>query len=159
MEIALTLFLLLTANGAPVIACYLLGRRCGWRVDAGLVLFDGEPLFGETKTWRGIAVAVAGCVLVAPLLDYPLMLGVEFGAYAMLGDLLSSFIKRRLHIAPSGRATGLDQVPEALLPVLMLRQELALGPASIAVVVIGFFFLEQGFSRVLYRWHIRNRPY
>lgn len=159
MGIPLSLLLLLTANGGPIMACYLLGKRAGWRVDAGLAFFDHEPLFGETKTWRGIAVAVAGCMLLALSLGYPGILGARFATYAMLGDLFSSFIKRRLHIPASGRATGLDQVPEALLPLWMLRQELALNPVDIVIVVIAFFLLEQVLSRILYRWHIRNRPY
>ena len=32
---------------------------------------------------------------------------------AMVGDLLSSFVKRRLKFQPSSRATGLDQIPES----------------------------------------------
>jgi hypothetical protein len=159
VEIVLSLLLLLAANGAPIIACYLLGKRGRWRVDGGLKFLDKEPLFGESKTWRGIAFAVVGCMLLAVFLGHPWTLGVQFAAYAMLGDLISSFLKRRMHIAPSDRAMGLDQVPEALLPVLILRQELSLNPGDIAAVVIGFFFLEQALSRLLYRWHIRNRPY
>ena len=38
----------------------------------------------------------------------------------MLGDLLSSFIKRRIGIAPQGRAAGLDQLPEAYRSVVYL---------------------------------------
>ena len=159
VEIALSLLLLLTANGAPIIACYLLRGRGSWRVDAGLVFFDYEPLLGEAKTWRGIAAAVMCCMVIALLLGYPAVLGVQFAVYAMLGDLISSFIKRRLHITVSDRATGLDQIPEALLPLVMLQHELALGPSEIAAAVIGFFFLELGLSRLLYHWHIRKRPY
>ena len=128
-------------------------------MDAGLLLFDREPLFGENKTWRGIAAAVAGCMVIALLLGQDWYVGVLFGAYAMLGDLLSSFIKRRFRIAPSGRATGLDQIPEALLPLWMLQKELSLTSPDIVMVVVAFFILEHVLSRILYRWHIRNRPY
>jgi CDP-2,3-bis-(O-geranylgeranyl)-sn-glycerol synthase len=159
MAIALSLLLLLSANGAPIIACYLLGDRGAWRVDGGARFLDGEPLFGAAKTWRGIAAALAGCALMALLLGYPARLGAEFAAYAMIGDLLSSFAKRRLRIPPSGRATGLDQLPEALLPMWLLRQEMGLGAVEIILTLFAFFVLEQGLSRLLYRWHIRNRPY
>lgn len=159
MEIVSSLLLLLMANGAPIIASYLLGDKAGWRVDARLDFFDHQPLFGESKTWRGIVAATACCWAVALGLGYPGIFGIKFAAYAMLGDLLSSFIKRRLRIPPSGRMTGLDQVPEALLPLLLLHQELGLGPAEIAVVVAAFLLLDEGLSRLLYHWHIRKRPY
>lgn len=159
MDIVVALLLLLTANGAPVIACFLLGDRASWPLDGGVRFFDKQPLFGETKTWRGVGAALTGCALLAVALGKPALLGIEFAAFAMLGDLLSSFSKRRLHIAPSGRATGLDQIPETLLPLLLLRQELTLSPIDIVVVVSAFFVLEQGLSRLLYRWHVRNRPY
>jgi ABC-type branched-subunit amino acid transport system permease subunit len=159
LEIALSLLLLLTANGAPVIACYLLGPRGAWRVDAGLGFIDQQPLFGAAKTWRGIAAALVGCTVMAMMLGYPPGLGVRFALYAMLGDLFSSFIKRRLRIAPSGKATGLDQLPEALLPLWLLRQQLNLALLDIVVVVLAFFILERWLSRLLYRWHIRKRPY
>lgn len=159
MEIATSLLLLLTANGAPIIASYLLRDRGAWRVDAGKVFPDHEPLLGQSKTWRGILVAVLGCWLMALLLGYPGVLGIQFASYAMLGDLFSSFLKRRLHVPPSGRMIGLDQVPEALLPLLFLHQELALGVMEIMVIVGVFVLLDEGISRWLYRWHIRNRPY
>lgn len=159
MEIVLSLLLLLTANGSPIIASYMLGETAAWRVDAGRCFIDHQPLFGESKTWRGIVAAIVSSWALALVLGYPGELGVKFAAYAMLGDLLSSFIKRRLLIPPSGRMTGLDHLPEALLPLLFLRQELGLGPAGIAMVVALFVVFDEGLSRLLYRWCIRKRPY
>jgi hypothetical protein len=40
------LFLLLLANGTPVIAKKLLGSRLAYPIDAGKKFFDGLPLFG-----------------------------------------------------------------------------------------------------------------
>jgi hypothetical protein len=48
-------------------------------------------------------------------------IGVVVGSMAMLGDLFSSFVKRRLNLPPSSRATFLDQVPESLFPLLASR--------------------------------------
>jgi CDP-2,3-bis-(O-geranylgeranyl)-sn-glycerol synthase len=83
----------------------------------------GARLFGESKTWRGVATAVVGCTLAVALqrtlagwaeplelVDYaavnPPALGVAMGAGAMLGELPNSFLKRRLGIAPGGTARG-----------------------------------------------------
>ncbi len=155
MEIATSLLLLLTANGAPVVVAYLMGSKAAWRIDADRTFFDQQPVLGTSKTWRGIVAAVACCWVLALLLDYPGVLGLQFAAYAMLGDLLSSFIKRRSHIPPSTRMTGLDQAPEALLPLLFLRQELALGLAEITAVVMVFILLDEGLTRWLYRRRVR----
>ena len=81
------------------------------------------------------------------------------GSAAMTGDLFSSFVKRRLRLHPSSRATGLDQVPEALFPLLSCRSALALTVADIATGVVLFFIGEVILSRLLYRLRVRAHPY
>ena len=154
-----SLLLLLAANGAPIVAWNLLHRHLAWSVDGGLNFFDGHPLFGQGKTWRGIIAAVVACTLLAPFLDLPLTVAALFGLYAMVGDLLASFIKRRLAIAPHSMALGLDQIPEALLPLWLLRQELSLDATAIITCVLLFFLVELSLSRVLYKLHLRKRPF
>ncbi len=159
MAIVSSLLLLLLANGAPIIAAYLMKAKGAWQIDGGTLFIDREPLFGESKTWRGIIAAMLACGVMGVVLGYPGMLGVVFALYAMLGDLISSFIKRRLQIPASGRMTGLDQLPESLLPLLLLHQELGLGLIDIAMVVVAFLLLDEVLSRLLFHWHIRRRPY
>ena len=77
----------------------------------------------------------------------------------MIGDLLSSFVKRRLDIAPSGMALGLDQIPEVVIPLLLVQRQVGLGPADIITVTLWFIVIELLLSRVLFRLHIRKRPY
>ena len=77
----------------------------------------------------------------------------------MLGDLLSSFCKRRLRMASSSMALGLDQIPEALLPLLLVADRLALSWAAIGWTVIGFIVLELVLSPIFFWLGIRNRPY
>ena len=96
---------------------------------------------------------------MAWLLHEPLWLGGAFGLLAMLGDLLASFIKRRRKLPPSSMVTGLDQIPEALLPSLITAPFLELSWFEITLTVALFFFFEVVFSPVLYRWNIRQRPY
>ncbi len=115
------LLLLAVANMAPIGATWLLGSRWSHPLDGGCRFVDGRPLLGPSKTWRGLAAAVLGCTVAAPLMGLPASAGAALGLLAMAGDAASSFAKRRLGIASGGRATGLDQVPEALLPLLALR--------------------------------------
>lgn len=153
------LVLLGVANGTPVFATWLLGNRLGTPLDGGLKFPDGRPLFGPSKTVRGLVLAVACTALAAALLGFGWITGAALAAASMLGDLLSSFIKRRLGLRTHSQAFGLDQVPESLLPLLVFQQRLGLGYGDIAVLVAAFIVLELLLSRLLFRLHIRDRPY
>lgn len=86
-------------------------------IDGGAT-FRGHRLFGDSKTWRGIAVAVVGSIVTVAVqryaladfattlvrVDYrhvsPVLFGGAMGAGATLGELPNSFVKRQLGIAP-----------------------------------------------------------
>jgi len=153
------LTLLTVANGAPVIAKWLLGNLFAFPLDGNLKLSDGQHLFGPSKTVRGILAAIVATAAVAPLVNMPVGTGAIVGSAAMLGDLSSSFTKRRLGAPPSSKAIGLDQIPESLLPLLVCRQALSLTIADIVAVTAVFFAGEILLSRLLFRLKLRDRPY
>lgn len=153
------LFLLLAANGAPILGRLWFAERFSQPVDGNHPFSDGQPLFGPSKTWRGIVTALLITPLFAVLLALPPLLGLLIAALAMLGDLLSSFIKRRLHIAPSGMALGLDQIPESLLPLLGAKLYYQMDWFTIAQLTLIFLILELLLSRILYWLNIRSQPY
>ena len=107
-------------------------------VDAGATLWDGRRLFGEHKTWRGLLVAELLCAAVAPLVGYGARLALQLAALAMGADLATSLLKRRLNLAPGREVPGLDQIPEALVPLLVLARPLGIG-ASTAWLLTGLF--------------------
>jgi hypothetical protein len=153
------LVLLALANGVPLAAKKLLGDRLGWPLDGNCTFVDGRPLFGPSKTLRGVVLAILAAAAAAPLLGLDWTIGARAGALAMLGDLASSFTKRRLGRPPSSRATGLDQIPEALFPLVGCRIPLGLGAVDIGLGVALFFLGEVLASRVLFRLRLRDRPY
>ncbi|MFO7593466.1 MAG: CDP-archaeol synthase [Pseudomonadota bacterium] len=153
------LLLLMAANGAPVLAAHILKDVADWPVDCGRYASDGERLLGVSKTWRGVFSAVLATMVVAYLLGYPVMLGAQLGLFAMLGDMVSSFIKRRVGLTASARAFGLDQIPEAVLPLWVLHEQLELGWTAGFATVIIFLLSSIGLSKLLYRLHIRKQPY
>lgn len=153
------LLLLMTANGMPILARKWFGMRWAWPVDGGRHAWDGRPWLGASKTWRGLLAALCVTPPVALLLGLEAEIGLLVALGAMAGDLGSSLIKRRLGIAPSGQALLLDQVPEALLPLLLVAPALQLGALDILVLVGVFFLLELLLSRILYALNIRRRPY
>ena len=153
------LVLLFAANGAPIIAKRVCGGRLSRALDGGIAFIDGQPLFGSSKTIRGVVAAIIVTAFLAPLVGLSVMVGATVGAVAMAGDLLSSFAKRRLRLVAGSKALGLDQIPESLLPLLVCRNALSLTAVDIFVCVMAFLVGEILLSRVLYRLHVRDRPY
>lgn len=153
------LLLLVVANGAPVVGRKLLGNRFAWRLDGGLKWPDGSDLLGPAKTLRGVVLSVTATAALAPLLEISAATGGMLGLFAMLGDMASSFIKRRLGIPSSGEAFLLDQLPESLLPLIACQERLGLQFAHIAVLTTLFLVLQKLLSRILYQLRIRRRPY
>jgi hypothetical protein len=115
-------------------------------IDGGLRL-GGEPLFGASKTWRGVvsvalgtalgyALAAMGTGLTIPELAgkspaLASLFGLGFGAGAMFGELPNSFVKRRL-----GWASGTS--PRGLVGALWYvvdQVDLAVGCWLVAVFV------------------------
>lgn len=153
------LLLIAVANGAPVIATAAFQHRLAYPLDCRVRLGDGQPLFGASKSFRGIALALAATTLAAPLLGLDWRLGALIAALAMAGDLFSSFLKRRLRLPSSSMALGLDQLPESLFPMLGASYFLALSVMDIVAVVALFFVGELVLSRLLFRLHLRSQPY
>lgn len=157
--IFVALILLVSANGAPILIRKLLRYRYAFPVDCGINLGDGRPLFGNAKTWRGLLASVCLTMAMACLLGLEPSLGGEVAMLSMTGDLLASFCKRRLGKVESSRARGFDTLPESLLPLWALKTSLALTGLDIVLIVGLFFLIEEFVSPLLYKWHIRVRPY
>jgi len=108
-------------------------------IDNG-VQFNSQPLFGKNKTWRGVAFYIVGSIGVCFLLwlgfhqgytwvhpifgHNPILVGFLYGASYSMGELINSFIKRRLGIRP-GEDTGvlqqtIDTVDGMLLTIIVL---------------------------------------
>ncbi len=153
------LLLIIVANGAPILGAALFKKAGAWPIDGGLNFIDGRPLLGNSKTWRGVLLAVTATTVMAVLLHLPSYIGVRVGLFAIVGDLFSSFIKRRLGLASSSMAFGLDQIPEALLPLLVVKDYFDLTWFVVAEIVAGFIILELLLSRILFYLKIRKRPY
>lgn len=147
------------ANTAPLVLKKLIGSRWASPLDGGRLFFDGEPLFGKSKTVRGVVIGILAPAVVAPLVGHRWQHGALMGAAAMAGDLLSSFCKRRLKRPPSSQALGLDQIPEVLLPLWVGRTWFDLSYVDIAVVLLLFVVLQLALSRLFFKLGLREQPY
>jgi len=132
------LILIIAANGAPVLAAYLPGRWLKIPIDRGRTWCDGRRLLGHSDTVRGVIASLLLTTVIAVLLHRPAWIGLLIASFAMIGDAASSFAKRRLGLADGARAFGLDQIPESLLPLLVLMSHSGLTWADILIIVSGF---------------------
>jgi CDP-2,3-bis-(O-geranylgeranyl)-sn-glycerol synthase len=153
------LFMLVASNAGPVLAAWLLQSRCARPVDSGWQWRDRRPIFGPAKTWRGVIAALACACGLALVLGYGVEFGAVFGLLVVAGDLLSSFVKRRLAVAPSSRCLGLDQLPESFFPAAYAVAALQLPWWWAPLLSLAFLLVDMLVSRPLYLLKIRKRPY
>ncbi len=158
-ELLLLLLLIIIANGAPILSQLLLKERFKLAVDFGQTLPDKNRLLGSSKTWRGLFAALLTTTIAAWLLGFPPKIGALVAVYAALGDLFSSFIKRRLSMKTSSMAPLLDQVPESLFPAFMLKEVFNLDNSAVILLVLIFIITELLLSHILYKYGIRKNPY
>jgi CDP-diglyceride synthetase len=157
--IAQLMVLLAVANGTPVIAAKILGNTSALPLDGNVILSDGKPLFGSSKTLRGVLLSILLSTACAPLIGLDWVVGSVVALAAMTGDLFSSFVKRRLGMSDSSQFTGLDQIPESLLPLLVCMFLLPLTLIDVAIATTIFFVGALVLSRILFKLNIRDRPY
>jgi CDP-2,3-bis-(O-geranylgeranyl)-sn-glycerol synthase len=136
------LALVVWANGVPVLLRLLLGHRFTHPLDGGRLFRDGRPWLGASKTWRGLGAALLTTPLLGVLLGLPWLLGLIAALGAMSGDLLASFIKRRLGLQPSESVLVLDEIPEALIPAILLMGSFELSALQVVIVVIAFALID-----------------
>src|SRR5258705_4722781 len=97
LHILQLLALMTLANGTPIVAKKIFGPRFSSPLDAGIIFFDGRPLFGPSKTIRGILISVLITIASAPFVGLDLTIGAIVAGAAMAGDLFSTFVDRWLH--------------------------------------------------------------
>ncbi|MBV8738508.1 MAG: CDP-archaeol synthase [Alphaproteobacteria bacterium] len=153
------IFLVLLANGTPLIVQKVLGHRYSQPIDGDCRFIDGWPLLGQAKTLRGVACAIVVTTAAAPVVGLGWKIGLLVGSLAMVGDLFSSFVKRRLGRTSSSPIIGIDQIPESLFPLLACTGPLSLTITNVAIGVAIFFVGELLVSRLLYAFDLRDPPY
>jgi len=147
------------ANAMPIIAKDVFGSRFALPLDGHLNFMDGERLLGGAKTLRGVLLALTATAILSPIVRLALRIGLLIAATAMAGDVLSSFVKRRLRLPASSMAVGLDQIPESLFPMIICSFFFSLTAADIGCVVGVFLVGELLLSRLLHKLHVRDQPY
>ena len=145
MIILQALYLMLpayVANMAPVFATKIFGQKFSYPLDCHLK-YQGKPLLGANKTWRGLMAGIIVAILVIylqayldqyqffhqlSLLNYAtidlFLFGLTLGLGVILGDAVKSFVKRRLALKPGDQWWPYDQLDflGALILLLFIYQ-------------------------------------
>lgn len=158
-DVLVVLLLIIVANGAPILVRFILGEHLSSPVDFNHNFIDGKRIFGNSKTWVGFFSIPILSILAAWILGLATEIGVLLGIGVMLGDLFSSFTKRRLGMRESSMALGLDQIPESLFPLLLVSSVFDFTLYEIVVGVVSFIIIELLVSRVLFWLNIRKQHY
>jgi len=141
-QVVILVLLVIIANVAPVAISLLMGHRWNAPLDGGLRFPDQRPVLGPSKTIRGVLTSVLATALLAPLFGFSPVTGAGFACLAMLGDIFSSFIKRRLGIASSHSLPLVDQLPESLLPLWFMQPIVGGTTAEILAATAIFTFVD-----------------
>ena len=112
---------------------------------------DGERLFGSHKTWRGLVSGIAACALLAACFELPVWLGAGFAAVSLLADACSSAAKRRMRVKPGSEVLWLDQLAEALVPLLVFAKPLGLQLSEIVGVTACFVAIDAATAGLRHR--------
>lgn len=153
------LFLIIVANGSPIMGRWIFNGYWEMPIDGGAVFIDGRPILGTSKTYRGLACSLVGTLLAGALVGLSWKISLIVSALAMVGDCLSSFVKRRLGYPSGAKALGLDQIPESLLPMLGMWNVLNLSVLGLGLTVVIFVFADLVLSPIGHKLHIRKHPY
>jgi hypothetical protein len=156
----------LKANALPGLALPIDGGR----------MWQGQPLLGPRKTWRGIVVMTTLSALTAEVaaalarrttflgaacpLDYrrfnPLLVGGVLGVGYCLAELPNSFVKRRLGISAGGTARRLatlqyviDQADSVAGCLLAVRAFYKPSPAETSLALAAGVALHIGVDQLM----------
>jgi CDP-2,3-bis-(O-geranylgeranyl)-sn-glycerol synthase len=111
-------------------------------MDLGFNFIDGKRIFGANKTFRGFGIALILGILAAiaeETLFGPgiFLIGAIAALGALLGDLLGSFIKRRIDFKPGKPFPILDQL-DFILGALVLTYPVQQTGFSAIIILIVF---------------------
>jgi len=147
-EVAYALFFIFPAYVANAIPVLLGGGRA---IDGGRKMRDGKSVFGSHKTIRGFVAGILAGTLVGAAqnavlqsgilwdvgfpFQFSIWLGFVISFGALMGDLVHSFVKRRIGIAEGAPLPVADQLDFVVGAVLF---SLFVSPPPLLTIFIIF---------------------
>lgn len=148
------------ANATPVV----LGG--GRPIDGGRVFIDGRPIFGPGKTIRGFISGLAAGFIIGVLqglasnqLHLYSALGFLLALGALIGDLLGSFIKRRVNLERGAAAPVLDQLGFVVLALLFASPVFFPSWEIILIILVITPPIHLATNYIGHKLKLKDRPY
>jgi len=144
------------ANMTPLILSRVIRKRRP--LDMGKKWIDRKRVFGDNKSVEGFVAGVLAGLVTGFFLGNPLR-GFLMGSGAMTGDVLGSFIKRRLDIPQGELAPILDQYLFILMALLFsyLAGHTTTSD-QLVVILIATPILHVSSNYVAYLLKMRQKP-
>lgn len=145
------------ANMTPLIVAKILPKRRP--MDLGKYWIDGRRILGDNKSIEGFASGLLSGLLVGYFLN-DVLRGFLMGLGAMIGDVLGSFIKRRLGVSQGGSAPLLDQYLFVLIALLLCHSAgYTMTSEQFMVILIATPILHVSSNYVAYLLRIKRKPF
>ncbi|MDD4071750.1 MAG: CDP-archaeol synthase [Desulfobacterales bacterium] len=140
--VEITIFLL-CVNAVPALLGFVIPEIGAQPLDGNARFRDGFALFGSHKTIRGVAGGIFTGGVAAHLIGVSALAGLTAGLLSMIGDVLSSFIKRRMVLSEGSHAPLLDQCFETGFPLLFFHWAYAMPWVRMVECGLFFFAIDQ----------------
>ncbi len=134
--------------------------------------YKGKRIFGDNKTWRGVAYGIITAGIVRSLQLYPtfaghlstttivlnVLFGMLMGAGALFGDAIESFFKRRIGVGSGKSWFPFDQT-DYIIGALIITYPLLQLPLYLILWVFGIYFgLHLVVSYIAFLLGFKDKP-
>src|SRR3989338_1745681 len=159
------------ANMAPVLAKNMF-RNMAFPIDFNIRI-GNDAILGKNKTYRGLIAGVLAAIIVAyiqfllqsnniltefAIIDYSgwLLIGFLLGFGAIFGDMVKSFVKRRLGFKPGMPFVPFDQLDFVFGALIFVYPVAKLYMEKIAIILFISFILHMVINHIAFYTGIRK---
>jgi CDP-2,3-bis-(O-geranylgeranyl)-sn-glycerol synthase len=150
----------MVANGTPVVIHGLppIDMNKKWR--------DGRRVFGDGKTWGGFLAGIVGGTIIGGIESAIIWNNILLPSFvsslgALLGDLMASFIKRRLGLQRGAPAPLLDQLDFYVgsLVFLYVFLRISFNIYAILLFALLIYLLHRATNYTAYKLGLKSVPW
>jgi CDP-2,3-bis-(O-geranylgeranyl)-sn-glycerol synthase len=162
------------ANMAPVVTKKIL-KKLAFPIDSNIKL-GNQTIFGKNKTYRGIVVGVFAAIALTymqfvlynnnilidfAIIDYSnwLLIGFLLGFGALFGDLVKSFVKRRLDLKPGTPFVPFDQLDFIVGALIFVYPIAGLSTEKMAIILFISLILHITINHIAFYTGIRKEKW
>jgi len=127
-------------------------------VDGGALWTDGKPILGANKTIRGTITGVLAGTIIG-ILQGNFLGGFAQSAGALLGDLISSFYKRRRDYPPGSSMPVIDQLDFIIMAVALSYPFQSTDLVSALTIMVITVPIHYGTNYVAWLLKLKKNPW